>query len=338
MPTDIAPPGSSIDRSPEPSPARRDDGDFSCTLDYGLLAIDGADAQTFLQGQLSNDVRRVPAGQWQYTTYSSPKGRLLANLVLWPEGAGYRALLPLDIAEPVRKRLAMFVLRSKVSVTDATAGTARVGIAGPHAAALLRDVVGAAPAQGGVLAAGDLRVLGMGPERFIAVGTEAALEAVRPSLAARTITADATRWEWLLIRAGVPTITAPTQDQFVLQTANLDALGAVSFDKGCYTGQEIIARTQYLGRLKERLFAWHARESVGVATKLYSSAFGDQACGTVVNAAPAPQGGTDLLAVVQLAAVDAGDVRVGAPDGAALEPLPLPYALPQPSTPPRRLA
>ncbi len=309
-----------------------------CPLPYALLAIDGADATTFLQGQLSNDVGRLQPGRWQYTTHNSPKGRMLANLVLWPEASGYRALLPLDIAEPIRKRLAMYVLRSKVTVADATAGSARIGLAGPGASALVREAFGTVPVAGEVLTADDLRVLAMAADRFIVTGHTAAVDALRARLDTKVTDAAPATWEWLLIRAGVPTITAPTQDQFVLQTTNLDALGAVSFEKGCYTGQEIIARTQYLGRLKERLYAWHAQEPLGIGTRLYSSAFGDQACGTVVNAAPAPGGGTDLLAVVQIAAADANDVRAGAPDGAHLTPVPLPYALPQPSAPPRRLS
>ena len=125
----------------------------------------------------------------------------------------------------------------------------------------------------------------------------------------------------------MPVITAATQDLFVAQTANWDVLGGISFGKGCYTGQEIIARTQYLGRLKERLFLFHAAgPAVAAGTRLFSAVFGDQPCGTVVDAAGAPAGGADLLAVLQLAAAESGDVRLGAPDGAPLEPLPLPYA------------
>ena len=142
------------------------------------------------------------------------------------------------------------------------------------------------------------------------------------------------------IAAGVPKVTAATSDMFVPQALNWDLLGGVSFQKGCYTGQEIVARMQYLGRLKERLYAFrtHADE-VKPAARLYSAAFGDQACGTVVNAAPDPAGGSALLAVAQREAADAGDVRLGALDGLPLSAQRLPYAVPAATEPrvPRKL-
>jgi hypothetical protein len=133
-------------------------------------------------------------------------------------------------------------------------------------------------------------------------------------------------------------ITAATQDAFVAQTANWDVLEGVDFQKGCYTGQEIIARTQYLGRLKERAFLFHIdRSGVQTGERIFSEAFAGQPCGTVVNAAAAPGGGTDLLAVVQVAAAERGDARLGAPDGPALAPLPLPYAIPAAREPRKRI-
>ena len=149
-------------------------------------------------------------------------------------------------------------------------------------------------------------------------------------------------WQWLTIRAGVPVVTPVTTDQWVPQMANLDALGGINFQKGCYTGQEIVARTQYLGRLKERLFLLHAEDGpVPLAgERLYSSTFGDQACGTVVSAAAAPGGGSDLLAVIQIAAAASGDVHLARAGGGstALTLLDLPYALPPAAAPRTRIA
>src|SRR5262249_17462144 len=131
-----------------------------------------------------------------------------------------------------------------------------------------------------------------------------------------------------------PVLTAPLSDQLIAQTANWDLLDGVDFRKGCYTGQEIIARTQHLGRLKERLFAFHVdQEAVTTATRVFAPAFGDQPCGVVVNAAPALDGGNDPLAVVQLAAVEGKELPLGAPDGATLSPLPLPYEIPAAASP-----
>jgi folate-binding protein YgfZ len=137
-------------------------------------------------------------------------------------------------------------------------------------------------------------------------------------------------WRWLGIAAGVPWISAATSDLFIPQALNFDLLGGVSFTKGCYPGQEIVARMQYLGRLKERLFAFHADAlEASPATRLYSASFdASQPCGTVVDAASDARGGIALLAVAQLAAVDAGDIALGAPDGPRLVRRPLPYAVP----------
>src|SRR5262249_7144059 len=129
-----------------------------------------------------------------------------------------------------------------------------------------------------------------------------------------------------------------TQDKFIPQTLNWDVLGGIDFRKGCYTGQEIIARTQYLGRLKERLYAFASpNASVLPGDRLFSREFADQPCGTVVNSAPAPDGGCVLLAVLQIGAADS-DVRAGGLDGPELTLLPLPYEVPMSSAPRGRIA
>lgn len=306
-----------------------------------VLAVAGADAATFLNGQLSIDVRQFPAGTCRHASFNSPKGRMLANFVLWrapdaPEG--FRALVPADIADAVRRRLAMYVLRSKVTLADVSGTYARLGVGGPRAAEALRAALGLAPAASEVAVAGDATVLGLAGSRFVVLASAERLAALRSALPGYVVEGEFSVWQWLTIRAGVPVVTAATQDAFVAQTANWDLLGGVDFQKGCYTGQEIIARMQYLGRLKERTFLFHA-EATGIAagTRIFSAAFGDQPCGTVVNAAPAPDGGSDLVAVVQLAAVERGDARLGDPAGPRLLQLPLPYEIPVPVAPRGRI-
>ena len=300
-----------------------------CELDaLSVLDIVGEDAATFLQGQLSNDVQALATGAAQYTSYNSPKGRMLANFVLWREPMMYRALLPADIGESVRKRLSMYVLRSRVKVTDASAGTARLGVGGAGASAAVSAALGASPPPFAVAAAGTASVIGLPGPRYIVLAPAGDAPALRERLAAHAAPAPYDVWRWLTIRAGVPIVTAATQDQFVAQAANWDVLGGVSFRKGCYTGQEIIARMQYLGRLKERLYLFHSPQPSAPGSRIYSAAFADQAAGTVVDSAPAPSGGHDLLAVAQIGAVESGDVHVDAPDGAPLALEPLPYAVP----------
>jgi folate-binding protein YgfZ len=315
-------------------------GPATCPLDrLAVLAIDGEDAAAFLQGQLSGDVNALGPAGCQYTSYNSPKGRMLANFVLWRSDAGFRALLPGELAEPVAKRLKMYVLRSKVRLADVSADTARFGVGGPGAADAVRAALGAAPPPFATASTGTATILGLPGGRYVVVAPQAAAADVDAALRRHATPAGFGHWQWLTIRAGIPIVTLATQDQFVAQTANWDALSGISFGKGCYTGQEIIARMQYLGRLKERAFLFHAAHpGVAAGARLFSTAFGDQPCGTVVNAAPAPGGGCDLVAVLQLAAADAGDVRLDAPDGEALAPLPLPYPLPEPAAPRGRLA
>ena len=311
-----------------------------CPLpDLGLVVFEGADAAAFLQGQLSSDVAALAPGRGQWTSYNSPKGRVLANAWLWrsPGGERFQALVAADLAELVAKRLAMFVLRAKLRVVDATGAHRLFGIGGSDPAAVAASSLGAAPAPrhagGASRAAAELVTLPDG--RIVVIASEPAAEFVADALAASAgPPPPAARWAAADIAAGVPWITAATSDAFVLQMLNLDALDAVSFQKGCYPGQEVVARTRYLGRLKERMFALHADAPAPAAgTRLFSPVFGDQPCGTVVGAAAASVRGSDLLAVVQLAAAGAPGLALGAPDGPPLAVRTLPYALPEPTAP-----
>jgi len=141
--------------------------------------------------------------------------------------------------------------------------------------------------------------------------------------------AGAAVWDWLEIQTGIPTITSPTQDRFVPQMLNLERVGGVSFQKGCYPGQEIVARTQHLGAIKRRTYLAHVDASAtpSAGSELYSADLGEQASGTVVNAAPAPDGGFDLLAVIQVASAQSQPIHLGSPAGPILELRTLPYSL-----------
>ena len=318
--------------------------DAAVVCDLGplhVLAITGGDAQAFLQGQLSCDVSALAPGTCRIGSYNSPKGRMLANFVLWRDARaddGFAMLLPADLAEAVAKRLRMYVLRSKVAIADVSSETQRVGVGGPEGAAAFRAAFESVPELLEARRAGAVSLLGLPGRRFVALAPASDAD-LRARFAGLATPAGFDAWRWLTIRAGTPVITAATQDAFVAQAANLDILGGIDFQKGCYTGQEIIARTQYLGRLKERTYLFHGEaRDVAAGERIYSSAFEGQPCGTVLNAAPAPGGGSDLLAVVQIAAAERGDARLRAPDGPRLAPLPLPYAIPVPSDPRGRSA
>ena len=327
-PTSAVPPSTSTNGAPSAV--------YCASPGLGLLSFAGPDAETFLQGQLSNDLKALTPGAVQLSSYNSPKGRMLATLALWREGAdGFRALVAADIAETTAKRLAMFVLRSKVNIADMSPSHELVGIGGAGARDAARAAMGSVPEAGHVDIGAEATTIALPDGRIVVSVARNDAEAVRTRLAdgAAEVATDA--WRWLGVRAGVPMIGAATRDLFVPQTANWDLLDGVSFHKGCYTGQEIIARTQYLGRLKERMHLFHTdAPPPPPGAKVYGAVFGDQACGAVVEAAPSPDGGSDLLAVVQLSALD-GTLRVGTPDGTVLAPLALPYALPAATAPNR---
>jgi len=308
------------------------DGAIVCDLaPWSALTVEGPDATVFLQGQFTNDLDSLAVGASQFSAWCSPKGRVLANFMVRRVATDtFEMLLPGALLAPIQKRLGMFILRSKVKLNDATHAAVRMGVGGPAASACVAGAFGSPPAlhrslaiEGGALTTlpGGRFALLVTPERAEAVWSR--LSAARP--------AGFSCWQWLTIRAGVPVITPPTQDQFIPQMLNLDALDGVSFRKGCYAGQEIVARTQHLGRLKERLALAHVGVEPPVAgARLFAAPFGDQACGTVVNSARAPGGGADLLAVAQTAAIASDSLRLGAADGPVASLLQLPYALPAP--------
>lgn len=303
---------------------------------WRALRATGDDAIAFLQGQLSSDVRSLGPGEGQYWSYNSPKGRMLANGVLWrspPDEApaSVTLLVADDLAESIRRRLTMFVLRAKATIDDAGAARAMIGIAGDGSAQATREAFGVLPAPARAVAfGGDANAFMLPDRRIVVVAPHADAPMLQAALVRHASSAGNDVWRRFGIVAGVPWITAATSDRFVPQMANLDLLRGISFQKGCYPGQEIIARMQYLGRLKERLYAFHADAlDVAPAMRLFSAAFGaEQPCGTVVDAAPDPAGGSILLAVAQIAAVEADDLALGAPDGPRLALRALPYDVP----------
>jgi tRNA-modifying protein YgfZ len=293
--------------------------------DMAVLEFSGADAETFLQGQLTCDVAAV-RGAASYGAWCSPQGRMLASFLLWRGDSAFFMALPAELAPGVQQRLTRYVLRAKVKV-----GTARLvlaGCSGPRAEAALRQSAGAIPQGrlGTERFAGGEALIRLDDSRFLfALGADAA-EARLAGLAAALTRVSAGAWTGLDIRRGIPWITAATQDRLVPQMANLERIGGVSFSKGCYTGQEIVARAQHRGTVKRRMFLAHSSDAAAAGDELYAEDLGDQAAGLVVSAAPSPDGGTDLLAVVQVASRERSVVHLRSLAGPALRFLPDPAA------------
>lgn len=295
----------------------------------GLIAFQGEDTATFLQGQLTNDVRALHADAAQWNGLCSPKGRLLGNFLMWRQGEDTCLQLSGDITASVLKRLSMFILRAKVKGRDASDETVRVVVAGPQAAATVQAAMGALPdAPMRSVAVANGWVVRVGADKFVLSIVPGEAVAVWDTLRQSAMPVGAPVWDWLRLSAGIPMIVAATQEQFVPQMVNYEVLGGVSFQKGCYTGQEIVARSQYLGKLKRRMFLAHADAEAAPGDSLFSADLNGQASGTVVNAAPAPGGGYDLLAVAQVESAATQTLHLRALDGPALALKPLPYALP----------
>jgi tRNA-modifying protein YgfZ len=287
---------------------------------HALIEVTGPDARAFLQAQLTNDVNALADDSAQWSGWCSPKGRLLASFLVVRRGESYQLMMAAGIAEAIRKRLSMFVLRSKVKLEDASPRLVRMGLAGTKAAALLAHEFDQAPGPMQVASRDDAAAIGLEFGRFVVIAPKEKAEALWQAFASSATESGADAWDWTSVRAGIPTIVPETQDAFVPQMANYDLINAVSFRKGCYPGQEIVARTQYRGILKKRMAQVHvdSTERPRPGDSVYSTAFGDQSAGTLANVAPAPDGGFDALVVAQIEGLDRNDLRLRSPDGPAL--------------------
>ena len=313
------------------------DGTVLCDLSHlGLMLTTGEDAASFLHGQFCNDILALNEGNAQWNGWCSPKGRLLVTLLAWSGKQGLFLMLPRSLQPAIQKRLQMFVLRAKVKLTDESDTWVRFGVAGPNAETLLRDAAGVVPETAMSSVHVDAgRIIKLATNRYVVIASPDNAMALWNQLAVKAVPVGAPVWDWLSIQEGIITVLPETQDAFVPQMANFELVGGVSFKKGCYPGQEIVARTQYRGILKRRMVLAHIDASAAPVPgeKLFSASFGDQAAGEVANAAPAPGGGFDMLVVAQIGAINDNDLKYAAVDGPALAINSLPYALPLASAP-----
>jgi len=296
--------------------------------EFGAIRVEGGDAVAFLQSQLTNDVTQLGADALQLNGYCTPKGRLLATFHQWRDGDAIVLQLPRELVGPVARRLSMFVLRSKAKLVDASEHYATYAMFGPGSGAALRAAGVDPPAQPWVSRTTDGMHVSRLPgaprveERYLLTGGQAlpAALAVLP-----TVASDA--WWWTEIGAAIPTVFGATQEKFVPQMINFEVLGGVNFKKGCYPGQEIVARSQYLGKLRRRMAIGHAAsgDPPAAGSDVFQGAE-EQPVGTVVMSARAPDGGVDLLFEAPVDRVASGALRLE-PGGPAFRIDPLPYEL-----------
>ena len=300
-----------------PSP----DADGALQLaDWGLILAQGPEAAAFLNSQLTQEMLHLGDTHARLAGYCSPKGRLLATFVVWQMAPEVIALAcSADLLPATLKRLAMYVLRAKCKLSDGSAAWPLYGLAGPSADAVLQGALPAGDWARGRLGQAQLIRLpaAQGVSRVLWAGPEA------PPLP--PLRADA--WRWLEVQSGVPRIVAATADQFVPQMLNLELLGGVDFKKGCYPGQEVVARSQYRGTIKRRTYLVDSAVALAAGSEVFHSEDPGQPAGKVVLGASLGDNRHAALVELKIAAWQTGTLHAGSADGPRLSAAALPYAL-----------
>jgi tRNA-modifying protein YgfZ len=290
----------------------------------GVIQAQGEDAANFLHNQLSNDVVLLPVGQSRLAAFCNAKGRMQASFVL-TKTAPDTVLLVMsqDLLAQTLKRLSMFVLRAKVKLSDASGQWQLRGLLGSSARVLLGE---AAPWH--TVVANGAHAVALYPAVLGEVQVPRALWLTpldQPLPAGPEVTAEV--WAWSDVVSGVALLSEPVFEAFVPQMLNYESVGGVNFKKGCYPGQEVVARSQFRGTLKRRTALVHSPVALAAGQDVFTPADPEQPCATVVLSAARPDGqGFDALVSGTLESQQTG-WRAGSADGAALELLPLPYAL-----------
>lgn len=305
----LAPDGESFGDLPGELAAARDGTLLVPLTDYAVIRASGEDAAEFLHNLLSNDIKNLPADGLRFAGLCTPKGRLLATFHIWHDGPDLLLALSEDIQPAILKKLSMYILRSKVKLTDAD--VVLLGVAGQAAA----DVLGTLPEPQHVTDVPGGQAVALGGDRYLLALDTTTAVAAWPKLATKARPAGAAAWRWLEIAAGQPRVVAATQEAFVPQMVNMEipAVAGVSFGKGCYPGQEIVARTQYLGKVKRRMYRAQLDKALTPGTDVFTPESGDQHCGALVTVAPSPDGRYECLVVVQSTGAEAGEIFAGGP-------------------------
>ncbi|WLG86175.1 CAF17-like 4Fe-4S cluster assembly/insertion protein YgfZ [Pseudomonas cucumis] len=303
------------------------DSAFFCTLSHeGVLAVRGADASKFLQGQLTCNLNYLSDTQASLGARCTQKGRMQSSFRILLEGDGVLMAMASELLEPQLADLKKYAVFSKSKLTDESAGWVRFGL--EHGDAALVSLGLALPADTDSVVRNDgLIALRVSPDRAELWVRADQADTLKGKLSALLAEGDLNQWLLGQIRAGIGQVMPSTRELFIPQMLNLQAVGGVSFKKGCYTGQEIVARMQYLGKLKRRLYRLQleAGELPEPGTQLFSPTHGSS-IGEVVLAARAEQN-IELLAVLQAEAAEDGNLHLGTLEGPGLHLLDLPYQL-----------
>lgn len=300
----------------------------------GVIRARGADAASFLHGQLTQDIQSLTPAQARLAAFLSPKGRMLASFLVWrPQPDEVLLACSADLLAPAMKRLSMFVLRARCRLDDASAEWALQGLWAPTAGGSPDGVAGLPTRPGERLEMGS----GACAMRLPGTPATALWLLAQPGGAESPAALDGLQglpdlgvdaFHLQCIRAGLPWIVAATVEQFVPQMINFERIGGVHFQKGCYPGQEVVARSQYRGSIKRRAQRFQVAAQPRPGQEIFHSEDPGQPAGLVVLAAAAgPAGPWELLAEVKLACLEGGRLHLGAPDGPVLTQAALPYTV-----------
>ncbi|EFW81619.1 glycine cleavage T-protein (aminomethyl transferase) [Pseudomonas savastanoi pv. glycinea str. B076] len=300
---------------------------FFCTLSHeGVLAVRGVDASKFLQGQLTCNLNYLNEDKSSLGSRCTQKGRMQSSFRIVFEGDGCLLAMASELIEPQLLDLRKYAVFSKSKLTDESAEWVRFGLQDGDSA-LVGLGLDLAQETDAVVRANELIAIRVSPGRAELWVRAGQADSVKSQLASQLSEGPLNDWLLGQIRAGIGQVFGSTREEFIPQMINLQAVGGVSFKKGCYTGQEIVARMQYLGKLKRRLYrlTLSSEEIPEPGTALFSPVHAS-AVGNVVIAAQSGQN-VELLAVLQGDAAENGHINLGSPEGAALQMSDLPYIL-----------
>ncbi|MCW5261971.1 folate-binding protein [Verminephrobacter eiseniae] len=285
----------------------------------GVIRVAGEDAGAFLHSQLTQDFSSLDMRQARLAAFLSAKGRMQASFIGLRRPDEWLLLCSRDLLPATLARLSMFVLRAKARLTDASADFALYGLAGET----LTAVAGGAQPAWSKADIGAASLVHLYPAanqpRALWVAPAGDPPPAGPALATAL-------WLWSEVASGVATLSSPVAQVFVPQMLNYESVGGVSFKKGCYPGQEVVARSQFRGTLKRRAYIAHAEADIAVGAEVFAATDLTQPCGTVVQAAAAPGGGVDAIVSLHIAAAHQA-LQVGVATAQPLTLAPLPYPL-----------
>ena len=299
---------------------------------YSVIRANGEDVVDFLQGQLSNDIKLVDENSGQLSAYCNPKGRILANFRIFKREENYFLRMRADISDATLKRLRMFVMRSKVELIDCSDELSRMGIAGGNSPQALSNLFKNLPQKtdDSITENGITLVKLAGPlARYEAYGSLDKIKELWEILQKEASTIGENSWNLLTIRAAIPEIVSETVEAFVPQMVNLQAINSLSFTKGCYPGQEVVARMHYLGKLKRRLFICSAEtDTLPISGEsIMTSDENEQKVGQIVSASWSDGKNIEFLAVLQIEKAEKEPLHIALSTGPAIQFIDLPYSL-----------